>query len=234
MIELYYAPTPNGLKIKLFLEETGLAYRTVPVDIGKGEQFEPAFLAISPNNKIPAIIDLEPLDKAAPLSVFESGAILLYLANKSGLLIPADERGRLEVLQWLFWQTSGLGPMAGQNGHFSIYAPEKVPYALERYRRETHRLYGVLDRRLTGREYVAGDYSIADIASYPWIVPHEGHGQSLTEFPNLHRWFETIQARPATIRAYEGIEDSYSKPGGGLSEEARKVLFGQKASPGRS
>lgn len=232
MIDLYYTPTPNGLKIKLFLEETGLPYRTVPVDIGKGEQFEPAFLAISPNNKIPAIVDHDPLDKGAPLSVFESGAILFYLANKSGRLIPADERGRIEVLQWVFWQTSGLGPMAGQNGHFNIYAPEKVPYAIERYTRETHRLYGVLDQRLAGREYVAGEYSIADIASYPWIVPHRGHGQTLADFPNLHRWFETIRARPATIRAYEGVEDSYSKSGGGLSEEARKILFGQGTASG--
>lgn len=232
MIDLYYTPTPNGLKIKLFLEETGLPYRTVPVDIGKGEQFEPAFLAISPNNKIPAIVDHDPLDKGAPLSVFESGAILFYLANKSGRLIPADERGRIEVLQWVFWQTSGLGPMAGQNGHFNIYAPEKVPYAIERYTRETHRLYGVLDQRLAGREYVAGEYSIADIAAYPWIVPHQGHGQTLTDFPNLHRWFEAIRARPATIRAYEGVEDSYSKSGGGLSEEARKILFGQGTASG--
>jgi len=232
MIDLYYTPTPNGLKIKLFLEETGLRYRTVPVDIGKGEQFEPAFLAISPNNKIPAIVDHDPLDKGASLSVFESGAILFYLANKSGRLIPADERGRIEVLQWVFWQTSGLGPMAGQNGHFNIYAPEKVPYAIERYTRETHRLYGVLDQRLAGREYVAGEYSIADIAAYPWIVPHQGHGQTLTDFPNLHRWFEVIRARPATIRAYEGTSDNYSKPGGGLSEEARKILFGQGAASG--
>jgi len=226
MIDLYFAATPNGLKIKLFLEETGLAYRAIPVDIGKGEQFEPAFLAISPNNKIPAIVDNEPRDRGEPLCVFESGAILIYLAQKSGRLLPADERGRMEVLQWLFWQTSGLGPMAGQNGHFNFYAPEKIPYAIDRYTRETHRLYGVLNKRLQGREYIAGEYSIADIASYPWIVPYRGHGQDLADFPNLQRWFEAIGARPATIRTYEGVADSYSNSGG-LSDDERKVLFGQ-------
>ncbi len=233
MIDLYYAPTPNGLKIKLFLEETGVPYRIVPVDIGKAEQFKPEFLAISPNNKIPAILDPDPQGGGAPLTLFESGAILFYLAQKTGLLLPADERARMEVLQWLFWQTSGLGPMAGQNGHFNVYAPEKVPYAIERYTKETARLYAVLDRRLAEREFMAGEYSIADIATYPWIVPHRGHGQDLADFPNIQRWFEVIRARPATMRTYEGITDNYSKPGGGFSDEARKVLFGQSTEPAR-
>ncbi len=168
MIDLYYWPTPNGLKITLFLEESGLPHRLHKVDIGKGEQFKPEFLAISPNNRIPAIVDSEPKGGGAPISVFESGAILLYLAEKTGKFIPSDVRGRAEVLQWLFWQVGGLGPMAGQNGHFNVYAPEKVPYAIDRYTRETTRLYGVLNKRLADRRFVAGeDYSIADMASYP-------------------------------------------------------------------
>jgi GST-like protein len=226
MIDLYYWGTPNGLKIKLFLEETQLPYRIFPVNISKGEQFAPAFLRISPNNRIPAIVDNAPADGGAPVSLFESGAILLYLAEKTGRLIPKDVRGRAEVLQWLFWQVGGLGPMAGQNGHFNVYAPEKVPYAIDRYTRETARLYGVLDRRLADREFIAGDYSIADIASYPWIVPHASHQQSLDDFPNLQRWFETIRAKPATLRAYEGIQDTYANRKA-LTEEERAVLFGQ-------
>jgi GST-like protein len=223
-IDLYYWPTPNGLKIRLFLEEVQLPYRIVPVNIGKGEQFQPDFLKISPNNRIPAIVDNEPADGGGPLSLFESGAILLYLAEKTGQLIPKDLRGRAEVLQWLFWQMAGLGPMAGQNGHFNVYAPEKVPYAIDRYTRETARLYGVLDKRLADREYIAGAYSIADVASYPWIVPHEQHKQNLNDFPNLKRWFERIKARPATARAYADVEASYRKP---LTDEERAVLFGQ-------
>jgi GST-like protein len=223
-IDLYYWGTPNGLKIRLFLEEAQLPYRVVPVNIGKGEQFHPDFLKISPNNRIPAIVDHEPPGGGGPLSLFESGAILLYLAEKSGKLIPKDVRGRADVLQWLFWQVGGLGPMAGQNGHFNVYAPEKMPYAIERYTRETARLYGVLDKRLADREFIAGTYSIADIASYPWIVPHEQHKQSLEDFPNLRRWFEAIRARPATVRAYAEVSDAYRKP---LTEEERAVLFGQ-------
>lgn len=226
MIDVYYWGTPNGLKIKLFLEETQLAHRIVPVNIGKGEQFEAAYLKISPNGKMPAIVDHDPADGGGPLSQFESGAILLYLAEKTGKLLPAGLRGRAEVLQWLFWQVAGLGPMAGQNGHFNVYAPEKVPYAIDRYTRETARLYGVLDRRLSDREFIAGEYSIADIASYPWIVPHASHHQNLDHFPHLKRWFETIRARPATVRAYEGITDTYAKRQP-LTDEERAVLFGQ-------
>lgn len=226
MIDFYFAATPNGLKLKLFFEETGLPHRVMPVSLSKGEQFRPEFLAISPNNKIPAIVDHAPVDGGAPVSLFESGAILLYLAEKTGQLIPADLRGRAEVLQWLFWQMAGLGPMAGQIGHFNVYAPEKVPYAIDRYTREVHRLYGVLDRRLADREFIAGSYSIADIACYPWIVPHQAHGQDLTEFPHLERWFLAMASRPATQRTYEGVENAYA-PKQSLSEEERRVLFGQ-------
>jgi GST-like protein len=225
MIELFYWTTPNGHKITMFLEEAGLPYKIVPVDIGKGEQFKPEFLAISPNNRIPAIIDHEPADGGAPLSVFESGAILLYLAEKTGRFIPADLRGRNEVLQWLFWQMGGLGPMAGQNHHFSQYAPEKIPYAINRYVNETNRLYGVLDKRLAGREFIAGELSIADMAAYPWIVPHERQGQKLEDFPNLRRWFHAIAERPATQRAYARAKEINSQPV--VSEEAKKILFGQ-------
>jgi GSH-dependent disulfide-bond oxidoreductase len=231
MLDVYYWGTPNGLKIKLFLEEAQLPYRIIPVDIGKGEQFKPEFLRISPNNRIPALVDNEPADGGPPLSLFESGAILLYLAEKIGRFIPADLRGRALTLQWLFWQVAGLGPMAGQNGHFNHYAPEKVPYAIERYTRETNRLYGVLDRQLAGRDYIADLYSIADMASYPWIVSHERHKQNLDEFPNLKRWFYRIRERPACQRAYVGVEMSYSRT---ISDEERKVLFGQTASSHRA
>ncbi|MDG2540176.1 glutathione S-transferase N-terminal domain-containing protein [Dyella jiangningensis] len=226
MIELYFAATPNGLKIKLFLEETGLPYFITPVSLSKGEQFQPAFLAISPNNKIPAIVDHAPAGGGAPITVFESGAILQYLAEKSGQLMPSDVRDRIEVLEWLYWQVGGLGPMGGQAGHFRVYAPEPVPYAIDRYTREVTRLYGVLDRRLADRDFIAGAFSIADIACYPWIVPHEPHGQTLSDFPNLERWFMAISARPATQRTYDGVENAYT-PKQPLSEEERRVLFGQ-------
>jgi GSH-dependent disulfide-bond oxidoreductase len=226
MIELYYWPTPNGHKITMFLEETGTAYRLHHVNIWKGEQFAPDFLKIAPNNRIPAIVDTEPADGGAPISIFESGAILLYLAEKAGKFIPGDIRGRVEVLQWLFWQVAGLGPMAGQNGHFNVYALEKIPYAIDRYTRETARLYSVLNKRLADREFVAGAYSIADIASYPWIVSHKNHKQSLDDFPHLKRWFETIKARPATQKAYENVPPSYSRP---LTDAERKIMFGQGA-----
>lgn len=229
MIDLHYWPTPNGHKVTMFLEETGTPYRILPVDIGRGEQFRPEFLAIAPNNRMPAIVDDEPADGGAPVSVFESGAILLYLADKTGRFIPADLRGRVEVLQWLFWQMGGLGPMAGQNHHFSQYAPEKLPYAINRYVNETNRLYGVLDKRLADRDFVAGDeYSIADMASYPWIVPYERQGQDLADFPNLERWFRAIEARPATIRAYEA-GDRYRNRDATMDEEAKKIMFGQTA-----
>lgn len=211
MIDLYYWATPNGHKITLFLEEAGLAYTVKPVNIGAGEQFRPEFLAISPNNRIPAIVDHDPAGGGASISVFESGAILLYLAEKTGRFLPAAPRARLETLEWLFWQVGGLGPMAGQNHHFAVFAPEKVPYAINRYVTETARLYGVLDRRLAGRDFLAGDYSVADMACYPWIVPHERQSQKLEDFPNLKRWFEAIRTRPATARAY-AVADAVIPP----------------------
>ncbi|YAF97079.1 MAG: glutathione binding-like protein [Nodularia sp. CChRGM 3473] len=227
MIELYYWTTPNGHKITIFLEEVGLPYTIIPVNIGTGEQFQPEFLKISPNNRIPAIVDNEPVNGNEPISVFESGAILLYLAEKTGKLIPQNLRDRVEVLQWLFWQMGGLGPMAGQNHHFSKYAPEKIDYAINRYVNETGRLYAVLDKRLADREFIAGDYSIADIAAYPWIVPHESQSQNLENFPNLKRWFETIKARPATIRAYEKAE-AFKNQALDI-EKSRDLLFNQSA-----
>ncbi|MGO1070008.1 glutathione binding-like protein [Lysobacter sp. CA199] len=229
MIDLYYAATPNGLKLKLYMEETGLEHRVVPVRLSAGEQLKPEFLAISPNNKIPAIVDHAPGDGGEPISVFESGAILLYLARKTGLLWPRQERAQWESTQWLFWQMAGLGPMAGQAGHFRAHAPEAVAYAIDRYTREVHRLFGVLDRQLQEREFIAGaEYSIADIACYPWIVPHAGLGQRLADTPNLQRWFERIRARPATQRTYAGIDDPYAKTAN-FSEAERRVLFGQGA-----
>ncbi len=225
MIDLHYWPTPNGHKITIFLEEAGLPYTIHKVDIGKGDQFKPEFLKIAPNNRMPAIVDTTPADGGAPISIFESGAILQYLAEKTGKFLPKDVRGRAETMQWLFWQMGGLGPMAGQNGHFNVYAPEKVPYAIERYTKETSRLYGVLNKRLADREFVAGAYSIADMASYPWIVPYENHKQKIEDFPHLKRWFESIRSRPAVIRAY--AHQTERKP---MTDEERKVLFGQDAS----
>jgi len=227
MIELHYWPTPNGHKITIFLEETGTPYRIVPVNIGKGEQFQPDFLKIAPNNRMPAIVDTEPGDGKAPISVFESGAILVYLAAKTGQFLPRDTRAWVGVLEWLFWQMAGLGPMAGQNHHFSQYAPQTLPYAIDRYVNETSRLYAVLDRRLADREFVAGEYSIADMAAYPWIVPHEAQGQNLGDFPNLQRWFDAIKNRPATVRAYERGAAINTNPT--VNEESRKILFGQTA-----
>src|ERR687897_844660 len=224
MIDLYYWTTPNGHKITIFLEEAGLPYSIKPVDISKGEQFTLEFLKISPNNRIPAIVDHEPTDGKGPLSVFESGAILQYLAEKTGKFLPAHVRGRTQVMQWLFWQMGGLGPMAGQNGHFNNYAPEKIPYAIERYVKETERLYGVLDERLADREFIAGDYSIADMACYPWIVLHERQGQNLADFPNIKRWFDSTRARPAVQRAYTIAQTVNSAPT--MTEEAKAILFG--------
>lgn len=228
MIELYYWTTPNGHKITMFLEEVELPYTIIPVNIGAGDQFKPDFLKIAPNNRMPAIVDHEPATGGDPISVFESGAILLYLAEKTGKLISPDLRDRVEVLQWLFWQMGGLGPMAGQNHHFSQYAPEKIPYAIERYVNETGRLYAVLNRRLSDRQFVAGNnYSIADIAAYPWITGYERQGQKLEDFPHLQRWFEAIKARPATIRAYEKAEAFKDQT---LDiEKSRALLFNQSA-----
>jgi GST-like protein len=228
MIDLYYWTTPNGHKITMFLEEAGVPYRIVPINIGKGEQFAPDFLKIAPNNRMPAIVDHQPADGGAPLSLFESGAILLYLADKSGRFIAPNLRGRNETIQWLFWQMGGLGPMAGQNHHFTQYAPEPVPYAIERYVKETARLYAVLNKQLTDREFIAGDYSIADMACYPWIVPHERQRQNLDDFPNLKRWFAAIRERPATQRAYALAKEINPAPV--VSEDAKRILFGQDAS----
>jgi GST-like protein len=230
MIDLYYWTTPNGHKVTMFLEEAGLEYRIHPVNIGKGEQFAPDFLRISPNNRIPAIVDTAPQGGGAPISVFESGAILLYLAEKTGRFILTDIRGRVEVLQWLFWQMGGLGPMAGQAHHFRIYAPEKLEYAVDRYTKECNRLYGVLNKRLADRAFVAGDdYTIADMASYPWIERHERQGQRLEDFPDLKRWFEAIKARPATVRAYDIVQQVNPQAGKPMGEAEKKVMFGQTA-----
>ena len=224
MIDLYYWTTPNGHKLTMFLEEAGLAYTLKPVNIREGEQFAPDFLKIAPNNRMPAIVDHAPADGGAPLSVFESGAILTYLAEKTGKFMPHDLRGKARVLEWLNWQMGGLGPMAGQNHHFSQYAPEKIPYAIDRYVKETNRLYGVLDRQLAQHPFVAGDYSIADMACYPWIVPHDRQGQKLEDFPHVKRWFEAMGSRPAVIRAYAWGDKIRNE---GMTEEARKNLFGQ-------
>jgi GST-like protein len=207
MIDLYYWTTPNGHKISLFLEEAGLPYNVHPINISQGEQFQPHFLKIAPNNRIPAIVDHEPADGGEPLSLFESGAILLYLAEKTGKFLPQDLRGRQTALQWLFWQMGGLGPMAGQNHHFSQFAPEKIPYAIKRYIDETARLYGVLNKQLADNEFVAGsEYSIADMAIYPWIVSHKWQSQNLEDFPHVQRWFNHIKDRLATVKAYALVQ----------------------------
>jgi len=229
MIDLYYWTTPNGHKITMFLEESGLEYQIKPINIGKGEQFAADFLRIAPNNRIPAIVDHAPADGGAAVSIFESGAILLYLADKIGQYIPNNLRGRNEVLQWLFWQVGGLGPMAGQNHHFSAGAPEQLPYAIDRYVRETGRLYGVLNKHLADRAFIAGEqYTIADIASYPWIVPYIKQSQNLDDFPHLKRWFESIKARPATQRAY-AIAEQIKKGAPPVTAEDSKILYGQSA-----
>jgi GSH-dependent disulfide-bond oxidoreductase len=227
MIELSYWTTPNGHKITIFLEEAGTPYQIIPINISNGEQFGEAFLEIAPNNRIPAIRDTAPADGGAPISVFESGAILEYLAEKEQKFLPRTTREKFEVLQWLYWQMGGLGPMAGQNHHFVQYAPERIPYAMERYVKETNRLYGVLNKRLAGREYIAGEYSIADMASYPWIVPYERQQQNLEDFPHLKRWFETMAARPAVQRAYAVAKRVNENPT--VTKEAQALLFGQTA-----
>jgi GSH-dependent disulfide-bond oxidoreductase len=228
MLDLHYWPTPNGHKVTLFLEEAGLEYRIHPVDIGKGAQFEPAFLAISPNNKMPALVDHAPADGGEPVSVFESGAILLYLAEKTGRFLPSAPRARLATLEWLFWQMAGLGPMTGQYGHFNVYAPEKLPYAIERYTREVQRLLGVLERRLAGRAFIAGDdYTIADMASYPWIDVYDAAPVDLAPFPEVRRWRSVIAERPATQRAYALTRQVNPAAGKPLGEEERRQLFGR-------
>jgi GST-like protein len=229
MIDLYYWTTPNGHKITIFLEEAGLPYTIIPIDIGKGEQFKKEFLAVSPNNRIPAMVDREPGGGIEPIAIFESGAMLLYLAEKTGRFMQRDIRGRVETTQWLFWQMANLGPMSGQNNHFSNYAVEKIPYAMDRYRNEVNRLYGVMNRRLADREYLAGPYSIADMASYPWVVPYERQGQKLEDFPHLKRWFDAIRARPAVERAYAKAKEVNPNLGGIRTAEERAILFGQTA-----
>jgi GSH-dependent disulfide-bond oxidoreductase len=228
MIDVYYWTTPNGHKITIFLEEAGLQYKIIPINIGKGEQFKADFLAVAPNNRIPAIVDHAPADGGKPISIFESGAILLYLADKTGKFISKDLRSRNEVLEWLFWQMAGLGPMAGQYNHFGNYAPEKLPYAVDRYRNEVNRLYGVMNKRLADRGYLGGDYSIADMASFPWVAP-ERQGQNIEDFPHLKRWRESIKARPAVIRAYEWSPKINPNAGGINTAEQRAILFGQTA-----
>jgi len=225
MIDLHYWTTPNGHKISIFLEESGLDYDVHPVNIGEGQQFEPAFLKISPNNRIPAIVDNNPSDGGEPISVFESGAILEYLADKIGRFMPLQPRLRVQVQQWLHWQMGGLGPMAGQNHHFVRFAPEQIPYAIDRYVKETARLYGVLDRQLEGRDYVAGDYSIADMAIYPWAKGWELQRQRLEDFPNMAAWLARIGKRPAVQRAYQVAEAVGQRPEEVLTSEARKALF---------
>ena len=227
-IELYYWPTPNGWKISIMLEETGLPYTVKYINIGKGEQFEPSFLKIAPNNRMPAIVDPQGPD-GQPISIFESGAILQYLGRKTGQFYPADERARVEVDQWLFWQMGGLGPMAGQAHHFRQYAPEKIEYGINRYTNEVNRLYGVMNKRLADRDYRAGDYSIADMACIGWVVPHQNQGQNLDDFPNLKRWFEAVKARPAVEKGLRVGKEERERMNLATDKDAQKVLFGQKA-----
>ncbi len=224
-IDVYYWPTPNGWKVTILLEELGVPYNVVPINIGTGAQFEPEFLRISPNNRMPAIVDHEPVDGKGPLSVFESGAILEYLAEKYGRFMPKDVRGKYEVLQWLYWQMGGLGPMSGQANHFRHYASEKIAYGINRYTDEVNRLYGVMDIQLKDRDFLAGEYSIADMASWPWVVAYERMGQDLNQFPNLKRWYETMKARPAVERGFAVGRELRQE----MSEEAKKILFGQRA-----
>ena len=235
MIDLHYWPTPNGHKITLMLEELvdaghALEYTVKPVNIGRGDQFKPEYLAISPNNKMPSIVDHAPADGGEAISVFESGAILQYLAEKTGLFLPEDLRGRTATLEWLYWQMGGLGPMTGQRGHFHVYAPEKIAYAMDRYDREVTRLHGVLDRRLADNAFLAGDeYTIADMASYPWIDVYAGLPPDFAALPHVKRWFDAIAARPATARAYAWktrVNPDAAKP---MGDEERKHLFGHAA-----
>lgn len=230
-IELYYWPTPNGHKITIMLEECGLAYAIKPVNIGRGEQFAPQFLAISPNNRMPAIIDPDG-PGGRPISIFESGAILQYLGRKTARFYPSEERARVEVEQWLFWQMGNLGPNCGQAHHFRNYAQDKIAYAIDRYTNEVNRLYGVMEARLKDRGYLAGEYSIADMASYPWVRPYKNQGQDLAEFPNLERWFQRMHDRPAVAKAVRVGEELRASYNLATDSEAQKVLFGQRARKG--
>jgi GST-like protein len=229
MYDIYFWTTPNGYKILLFAEEAGLDYAIKPVNISKGDQFQPDFLKISPNNRMPALVDHAPAGGGAPISVFESGAILLYLAEKTGGFLGSDIRDRVETSQWLFWQMGGLGPMAGQNNHFRVYAPDKLPYAIDRYTKEVNRLYGVMNNRLADRAYLAGDaYTIADMASYPWLLAPERQGQNIDDFPHLKRWRAEIAERPGTKAAYAKGAAINAAPTVG-DEASRRILFGQTA-----
>ena len=223
MIDLHYAPTPNGWKISIMLEECGLPYTLHQMQLGRGDQHTPEFLKLSPNGRMPAIVDHDPIGGGTPLSIFESGAILIYLAEKSGQFMPQDARGKYDVLQWLMWQMGGLGPMLGQNGHFLLYAPEKLPYAMDRYAREAKRLYGVLDAHLAdGRDHLAGAYSIADMARFPWVMTHKAQGLTLDDFPHVKRWFAYLRARPQ-IQAGLAVGKQDKRP---MDEQARKIMFG--------
>lgn len=229
MIELHFWPTSNGQKVAIFLEETGLPYEAYAVNIGKGDQFKPDFLKLSPNGKIPAILDRAPADGGAPVSVFESAAILLYLGEKTGKFLASDLRTRVRTNEWLFWQMGGLGPMSGQNNHFLHYAPEKIPYATARYSDEVNRLYGVMNTRLKDREFLAGRYSIADMACVGWVNGYERQGQDINQFPHLKRWFDTLKARPAVKRGMEAGKDLRQQPTNMMDPAVRAVLFNQRA-----
>ncbi len=228
MIDLHYFPTPNGWKVSIALEELELPYRIVPCNIARGDQFEPEFLAISPNNRMPAIVDHDPVGGGPPISVFESGAILQYLADKTGRLMPEDPRRRVQVLEWMYWQMANQGPMCGQAGHFRNYAPEPIPYAIDRYTREARRLYEVLDKRLEGREFIVDELSMADILCWPWIPMRDHHGQTLDDLPHLRRWFEACGARPAFVRGFEAGAELVADMANGLDDEAKKNLFGDR------
>lgn len=227
-IELYYWPTPNGFKVTIMLEECGLPYEIKPININTGEQFAPSFLQIAPNNRMPAIVDPNG-PGGQPISVFESGAILQYLGRKTGKFYPVEERARVAVEEWLFWQMGGLGPMAGQAHHFRNYAPEKIEYGINRYTNEVNRLYGVMNKRLADDEYFAGDYSIADMAIYPWVRPYKNQGQDLVEFPHLDAWFKRVQARPAVAIGVKVAEELRANTNLATDKEAQAILFGQKA-----
>lgn len=227
MIDAYFWPTPNGWKLTIALEEMGLDYQVKPVDITKGDQFSDAYLEINPNGKMPTIVDHEPDDGNGPVSVFESGAILWYLAEKSGLFLPKEPNARTDVMAWLFWQSSGMGPMFGQSGHFKFYAPEKIPYAIERYEAESLRIYGVLDKRLAERDYICGDVSIADFATWPWVLTYKAQKIDLGQFPNVRRWYDNMKVREGLRRGYV-VGREFGKPDGNLSDEAKKVLMSQK------
>src|SRR5690625_5410745 len=229
MIDVYYWTTPNGHKITMFLEEAGRDYEIIPINIGTGDQFKPEFLQNAPNNRIPAIVDHAPAYGGQAISVFESGAILQYLAEKTGQFLPTELRARVQVMEWVSWQMAGLGPMAGQKHHFNVYDPEPIPYAIDSYTRETMRMQGVLNKRLEGREFIVDEYSIADMACYPWIVSHERQKQDLNQFPHLKAWFERIQSRPGTQRAYEIAEKMNTQPSGS-DERSRAILFALDAS----